>query len=226
MLNKNPYSILLTPINRTEIFQASQFVDNFIAEVQASYAQYIDVKVPSEKRMLEKYYDHLEPLAAIEQSITGHCVLAYPANDKKDYIAHLPIAMQRFYAALGITSLYLMDFNNTPLYQFPFENFKKHNKFKHLAKGKANGVGYQIAVQHLHQVLPLFFFSRKYDVPVIFLLTAIGTVPLSIRMCDDGNLHLNFQEMYRRQVEDAASAAELCIGDLEICTVHRLHELR
>lgn len=217
---------MLTPITRTKIFQTSQFVDNFIAEVQASYAQYIDVKVPSEKRMLEKYYDHLKPFAPINEPITGHCVLAYPAETKREYLEHLPLAMQRFYAELGIDSLYLMDFNNTPLLHFPFQNFKKHNQFKRLVKGKSDNMGYRLHVANLHKILPLFFFSNRYDVPVIFLLTATGNVPLSIRMCDDGNLHLNFQEKYMGQIAAAANAAELCMGDLEICTVHRLHQLK
>ena len=217
---------MLTPIPRTEIFQANQFVDNFIAEMQASYAQYIDKTVPREGKMLAEYYDHLEPISPIKEPIMGHCVLAYDAESKKDYVENLPLVLQQFYRELGITQLYLMDFNKTSLLDFPYENFKKQNEFKSLAKGNPKVMGYLLNVDDLHKILPLFFFSKRYDVPVIFFLTANGDVPLSTRMCDDGNLHLNYQEQYDEQVEGAAEAAGLEIGDLELCVAHRVHKLK
>jgi hypothetical protein len=194
--------------------------------MQASYAQYIDKTVPREGKMLTEYYDHLEPLAPMDEPIMGHCVLAYPADLKKDYVEQMPLVLQRFYTELGITQLYLMDFNKTSLLDFPYESFKKQNEFKRLAKGNPKGMGYKLDVADLPKILPLFFFSKRYDVPVIFFLTATGEVPLSIRMCDDGNLHLNFQEEYDELVEKAAETAGFQMGDLELCAVHRVHELR
>ncbi|CAN5293299.1 hypothetical protein BH09BAC1_BH09BAC1_15160 [soil metagenome] len=217
---------MLTPIPRTEIFQTNQFVDNFIAEMQDSYAQYIDQSVPREGKMLAEYYDHLQAFNPSEEPIMGHCVLAYDAESKKDYVENLPLVLQGFYEALGITQLYLMDFNKTSLLDFPYENFKKQNEFKRLAKGNAKGMGYMLEVADLPKMMPLFFFSKRHDKPVIFFLTATGDVPLSIRMCDDGNLHLNYQEKFDEQIEAAAEAAGLDIGDIEICTVHRVHELK
>ncbi len=217
---------MLTPIPRAEIFQANQFVDNFIADMQASYAQYIDKTVPREGKMLAEYYDHLEPLAPFDEPVAGHCVLAYDAESKKDYVEKLPLVLQQFYGVLGITQLYLMDFNKTSLLDFPYESFKKQNEFKRLAKGNAKGMGYVLEVADLPKIMPLFFFSKRYDTPVIFFLTAEGDVPLSIRMCDDGNLHLNFEEEYDEVIQEAAENAGFCIGDLELCTVHRVHELK
>jgi hypothetical protein len=57
------------------------------------------------------------------------------------------------------------------------------------------------------------------------LITANGEIPLSLRLCDDGNLHLNFQEMYQKRIHEAAKNAGFKMGDLEICVQYRLHYL-
>ena len=86
-------------------------------------------------------------------------------------------------------------------------------------------MSYQIKVSDLHKGFPLFFFSGVYDVPVIFLITAIGKIPISIRLCDDGNLHLNFQEIYQKRIVEAAKESGFEMGDLEICVQYRLNYL-
>lgn len=78
-------------------------------------------------------------------------------------------------------------------------------------------MSYQIKVSDLQKGFPLFFFSGVYDVLVIFLITAIGEIPLSIRLCDDGNLHLNFQEIYQKRIVEVAKESGFKMGDLEMC---------
>ena len=212
-------------ITRLEMFKSSIFADNLIAEFQQSYTLDIDLSVKAEAKMLKKYYDHLHPFQFIEPPINSHCVLAYNAESKKDYIEIFPLVLQKFLTDLDIQELYLTYFNNKNLYKFEFENLKKRNLFKQYGGKKDNNLGYQINVSDLHNCLPLFFFSGVYDVPVIFLITANGEVPLSLRLCDDGNLHLNFQEMYQNSIHKAAKNAGFKIGDLEICVKYRLQNL-
>lgn len=214
---------MFKPIIRPEIFKSSVFADNLIAGFQQSYTSDIDLSIKKEADMLKKYYDHLLPFQPIDPPINSHCVLAYDARNKKDYIAIFPVVLQNFLTALNIQELYLTYFNKKNLFEFEFENFRKRNLFILYGGRKKENFGYQIKVSDLHRGFPLFFFSGVYDVPVIFLITAIGEVPLSLRLCDDGNLHLNFQEMYQEQIYEAAKKAGFKRGDLEICAQYRLH---
>ena len=216
---------MFNPITLPEIFRSSVFADNLIAEFQQSYTLDIDLSVKQEAEMLKKYYDHLKPFQRIDPPINSHCVLAYDAENKKDYVETFPLILQKFLTVLNIQDLYLTYFNNKNLFQFEFENFRKRNLFKLYGGRKTKNLGYQIKVSDLHKGFPLFFFSGVYDVPVIFLITANGQVPLSLRLCDDGNLHLNFQKMYQKRIQEAAKNAGFKMGDLEICVQYRLHDL-
>ena len=216
---------MFKPITRAEMFKSSVFADNILAEFQQSYTLDIDLSVKAEAKMLKKYYDHLQPFQPIDLPIDSHCVLAYDAKSKKDYIETFPLILQNFLIALKIHDLYLTYFNSKNLFQFEFENFKKRNLFKLYGGKKTENLAYQIRVSELHKGFPLFFFSGVYDVPVIFLITANGEVPLSLRLCDDGNLHLNFQEMYQKRINEAAKKSGFKMGDLEICVQNRLHYL-
>lgn len=216
---------MFKPISRIEIFRSSIFADNLIAKFQQSYTLDIDLAVKAEAEMLKKYYDHLKPFQPIDPPINSNCLLAYDAKSKKEYVATFPLVLQKFLTALNIQEMYLTYFNNKNLYQFEFENFRKLNLFK-LYRGKnSKNLAYQIKVSDLHKGFPLFFFSGVYDIPVIFLITATGEVPLSLRLCDDGNLHLNFQEMYQKQIHETAKEVGLKIGDLELCALFRLQHL-
>lgn len=209
---------MLTVIKRTTIFRSSVFADNFISKMQQSYASDFDPAVKAEAAILKKAYDHLTPFQPIDPPIKSTCVLAFAAGSKKDYSDNFSKRLQGFFHALNIDELYLMQFTNSNLVdEFPFQNFIKRNRFKRLAKNNGKDCGYRFNIKDLQQVFPLFFFSRHYDSPVIFLLTAKGEVPLSLRLCDDGNLHLNFQEQYRQRIHDASEKAGLIRGDLEIC---------
>ncbi|WP_310378142.1 hypothetical protein [Flavobacterium sp.] len=216
---------MFKPITRQEIFRTSIFADNLIALFQQSYTSDIDMTVKSEASMLKKYYDHLQPFKIIEPPINSNCVLAFKATSKKEYIDTFCLVLQNFLTALNIDDLYLTYFNNKNLYQFEFENFRKRNLFKLNGGKNTKNLAYQIKVTDLHKGFPLFFFSGVYDVPVIFLITANGKTPLSLRLCDDGNLHLNYQEMYQNQIQKAAKEAGLKMGDIEICVQYRLQNL-
>lgn len=208
---------MLTPISRQAIFRSSAFADNFMAEMQQSYAADFDVSIKKEAAAVKKYYDHLRPFQPIGSPINSFCVLAYNAENLSDFILNTPLVSQAFLEQLHIQELCLIDFTKYSLLDFPFENFRKRNQFKRLGGIKDDAVAYKFPVNRLPQVLPLFFFARKWDIPVIFLLTADGEIPLSFRMCDNGNFHLNYQEIYQERIQEAAKRAGFIMGDIELC---------
>jgi len=209
---------MLTAIKRSAIFRSSIFADNFISQMQQSYAVDFDPSVRVEAAILKRAYDHLTPFQSFDTPVNSASVLAYAAGSKKDYAENFPSHLKVFFVELNINELYLMQFTNTNLVdKFPFQNFNKRNLFKLMAGNNAKDCGYGFQIKDLHHIFPLFFFSGHHDSPVIFLLTASGEVPLSLRLCDDGNLHLNFQEQYQQRIYDAAEKAGLIRGDLEIC---------
>lgn len=210
---------------RQDIFRASVFADNLIAEFQQSYATGFDKSLKRDAAFLKEYYDHTIPFQAIDSPIDSHCVLAYAADSKKEFIEVFPIVLQRFLSELNIQELYLLNFNNINLFNFPFENFRKRNLFKLYGGKKSGNFGYVLRADDLHKSLPLFFFSDVSDIPVIFLITAKGDLPLSLHICDDGNLHLNFQKMYEKLIHETAQKVGFKLGDLELCNQHSLIHL-
>ncbi|HSC53548.1 MAG TPA: hypothetical protein VLC98_08015 [Phnomibacter sp.] len=210
---------MLTPVSRIDIFKASHFADQFMAEMEQAYAADFDKNDVKEAAMLRKYYDHLAPFVGLQQPIDAHGVWAFAAASKAEYVQQFALQLQQALQHLDITSVYLLTLTQTCIAsEFPFENFTKRNRFKRLGGIKNSRLGYQVSVEHLPAVFPLFFFSGIYDVPVIFLITAEGATPLSLRLCDDGNLHINYQQAFAGKIAEAATAAKLEMGDTELCS--------
>lgn len=216
---------MLTPISRRSIFHASPFADQFIAEMQQSYASDLDPNDRQDAAELKRLFDHRQPIHEKNDLIEGHCVIAYDTNMLRDYMLSLPLVVKQFLQALNIRQLYLMDFVKTNLYDFPFENFSKRNRFKRLGAINNKKLGYVLQTEDLPKVLPLFYFARKWDVPVIFLVTAEGEVPLSMRLCDDGNFHLNYEAIYEDRILKAAQKTGLVTGDIELCSQYSISYL-
>ena len=204
---------MLIPRPRSAIFRACPFADYFVAEMQKSYASDFDPADPEHRAVLKKYYDHLEPLQPPDWPAESSCVLAWKVEGIKEYEAGIGGVLQRFYAALGIGELYLLDFLNKSMARFPFETFRKRNAFRRLCRGGLEHNGYLMQTSDLAAVLPLLLFSGVYDVPVIFFIAADGTIPLSLRLCDDGNFHANYPARHSAQVKEAVERAGLTLGD-------------
>jgi len=217
---------MITAVHRSTIFKSSAFADSFIATMQQRYAVDFNRIPGQDAAQLKKKFDHLEPFQPIDGTINQHAVLGFNAESKKEYIETFPQRVNCFFNHLGIQELYLLQFTNTNLVKdFPFQNFHNRNSFKRLAANNGNRRGYLLPVSALATVFPLFFFSGVYDLPVIFLLTATGSVPIAVQLCDDGNLHINFQERYSEDIRAAATEAGFEIGDLEICSLYSVHYL-
>jgi hypothetical protein len=204
-------------ISRKEFFLSSEFADSCIADMQRSYSADLDETIRSDKKQLKQNFDHRQRFNKNSLPVEGHCVIAYPASGKKEYCHELPVKLILFLKSLGSQTLTLLDFINSDLSDFPFETFQKRNRFKHIGRGIKRDHVIQFNTDLLADIVPLFFFSRRYGIPVILLISD-GVVPVSLDLCDDGNLHLHFQEKHREQVLTAATAAGFITGDLELCT--------
>lgn len=218
---------MLLPRTRTAIFRACSFADYFIAEMQQSYAQDFDPTNPKDKATLDRYYDHREPLQAAEWPGQEACVLTQEAAGIREYEAGIGSALQRFYSALGIEQLYLLDFLNTGMAGFPFDSFRKRNAFRRLVRGGLDHKGFLLPTSDLAAVLPLLFFSGVHGRPVLFFFPAEGVLPLSLHLCDDGNFHAHYPARLDGQVKAAAERAGLIAGEAPtLCWTHSIYTLR
>lgn len=214
---------MINSITRASLFRSSVFADNLIAGMQQSYASDFDATVKSEALVLKKLYDHRKPFKNIEQSINGHCVLAYPANNKKDYTRQLPTRLISFLQLLEISELYLLDFLSGDIaQQFPFESFSKRNQWKRLVATKGCNIAYHFSIVQLQQVLPPFFFSDRHSAPGIYLINKNGKTDIAMDLCDDGNLHVSYQKTNEQAILDAAQKSGLQTGDTQLCTQYSI----
>lgn len=210
---------MITTLSRRNYFLLSPFADSFICRMQQAYAVDMDEEDKRDRKILRERFDHLKPLAQPVMAVDAHCVIALPATTKTEYQKRLPIQVAELLRQLGSTQATLLDFLNTDLSQFEFENFTKRNQFRRLTGGIRRDKVVRLDVDCLVQLLPLFLFSRCYDVPVIFIL-GDGPVPVSLRLCDDGNFHLNFQEANSSRIIEAAELSGFVTGTIEICDAY------
>ena len=222
---------MFKPVTRNTIFRSSPFADNLIASIQRGYAADFDLSLSKDARTVKKFYDHQQPFQTIDPPIDGHCVLAYITETLEEYLHEVPAVLQRFFNALNIQQLYLLDFLKTTTDDFPFQNFKKRNDFRRLVGRNIKHGGYLVDAADLSDLLNLFFFSSLHGRPVIFFIPANGDVLLSIRLCSDGNFHLDFQQQHEGRIHEAARYAGFTIGDIDLCwdynlfSYHRRHSL-
>jgi hypothetical protein len=221
----NLYLILmLYPLSRKAIFEASPFADQFIFEMQRSYAAELDLNDRLDRSVYRKYYDHLQPLQMGHPPIDGYCIMAYIADTRNDFFERMLPALQQFFEELKIQQLYITDFLKTSLQTFPFKNFQKRNRLRHLMGWRLDYGGFQLSLKDLKQVLPLFYFSGIYARSAITII-ADGVVPLSLRLCKDGNFHADYQSLHQRPIQEAASRAGFEVGDVNLCWDYKVNAL-
>jgi hypothetical protein len=220
------YSIpLLTPLSRKELFKNCPVADGIISQVQGFYARGFDEGVPEEAEVLNRLYDHRYPLHAAHKAPKDEGILAIRARTRKGYQKRFPKALQVFLKELVCSHLYLADWLAFSWQEFSFETAEKATAFKHMAQGQLQPGAFLLESRQLARLLPLFFFSNRYDGPVIYLFAADG-VPLSLQLCDDGNLHLAFHEQDRQALEAAAQKANLVMGGFGMCQVFYVQQLK
>ena len=216
---------MISTLSRRSYFLQSPFADSFIAQMQQSYAADLDPSDRRDKKVLRERFDHREALVQPETVVDGHTVIALRAATKASYTQHVPQQLKAMLTTLETNRLTLLDFVNTDFSEFPFENFSKRNRFRQLTARIKNDYVVQFDVEEIGRMLPLFLFSGCYDLPVIFII-ADGPVPLSLRLCDDGNFHLNFLNADRSRIIQAAELAEFVTGGTELCDTYSVASLR
>ncbi|MGZ8517160.1 MAG: hypothetical protein ACXWWD_07415 [Chitinophagaceae bacterium] len=210
---------MINPCTRSSIFRTSSFADNFIAQMQQSFAADIDVSNNYEKSLLHKYYDHLSPSHHDPLVIDAHCVLAFKAESRKEYFQNLPLAA--FFSQLNIEKLFFLDFLKTGMQDFPFQNYTKRNILKQMLGGSLKAQAFSIKVEVVVNVLELFYFSGRYERSAITMIGE-GAIPIAMRLCKDGNFHTNFQGIHETQIKKAALATGLTIGDIDLCWDYKI----
>jgi hypothetical protein len=210
---------MITTLSRRNYFLLSPFADSFIASMQHSYAAGLDETDKLDRKVLQERFDHRQPFVQPAMAIDGHCVIALPATSKREYNIRLPIQLTELLTRLHCTQVSLLDFINTDFARFPFENFSKRNRFRRLTAHMERDLVARFAPSLLNEMLPLFLFSGCYDVPVIFIISD-GPVPLSLRLCDDGNFHFNFLETDRSRILEAAELSGFATGSIELCDAY------
>src|SRR5688572_26212789 len=101
---------MLYPLSRKAIMEASPFADQFIFEMQRSYAADLDLTDRVDRSLHRKYYDHLRPLQEGHPSIDGNCVLAYIADNRNDFFEQMLPVLVQFFEELKVQQLYFTDF--------------------------------------------------------------------------------------------------------------------
>ena len=199
---------------RAQVFKLSPFADNFIAQMQQSFASELDVNNKAESALLSKYYDHQKPSCHQAMIIEGHAVMAFIAANRETYFTDLPLPV--FFSKLETEQLFFIDFLDTSMSDFPFENFRKRNTLKKMLGGSLAVDAFSLNAIDVVKVLELFYFSRRYERSAITMI-ADGRVPVALRLCRDGNFHINYLAEYESKVRDAAVDAGFIVGDIDLC---------
>lgn len=205
---------LICSHSRNAVFRRWSFADNIIAQIQQSFAAELDTNSRVEAAMLKKYYDHQTPSFHAPMAIDGHCVIAYKAESRQAYFRELPLPA--FFSKLQTEKLYCMDFLATGMADFPFENFIKRNKLKRMPGNVLKAAAFSLNPVDAVNVLELFYFSGRYERSAVILI-AEGAVPVAMRLCKDGNFHLNYKAEQEDQIKDAATAVGFMVGDIDLC---------
>lgn len=216
---------MITVLSRRNYFLLSPFADSFIAKMQEAYAVDLDSTDKRDRKVLRQRFDHLQSFARDPVSVDAHCVIALPATSQNDYATMLPKHTAALLSRLECNTVTLLDFINTDFSLFPFQNFSKRNRFRRLTADMRRDRVVQFEPGRVPELLPSFLFSRCYDLPVIFLI-GDGPVPVSLRLCDDGNFHLNFCETDRPRITEAAKLSGFITGSIELCDAYSVAFLK
>jgi hypothetical protein len=214
---------MITSLSRSAIFRMSPYADHTVAAMQQAYASDFDLTDNKEAACVKRHYDHLQSLHPREWPKEQHFVVAWEAEDIRQYESGIGSMLQLFLTGLGISQLYLLD----PLYErFPFENFSKRNAFRRLTGSALDHKGFLLDTHHLPQLLPLLLFSGIYGRPVVYFVGANGHLPLAFSLCDDGNFHTTCLATDYPRVSEVAKTAGWLTGDIELCASCSIYTLR
>lgn len=167
--------------------------------------------------LLEDLNDHTEPLHDGKKLTNDSAVLAYLGKNIADYIANRSKALIHFFEIMQIRQLYLIDNLRYDWLRFPFKSDEKRAALKRLVNAPSYREAFEIDIEDLEIILPLFDDSSRHSIPIIYLYSTNDKVPIVMFLCDDGNFHTSFHTEDREKIFYAASAVGMAMGGVELC---------
>ena len=207
-------------IDREEVFYKSWLVDHYISELQRSrYTQegYNRINFLEEFSLQEEDpYDHFDAYHDYSEELDDFAVLRYHENIQ-DYLKHRSIAFLRFFEAMEIKRLFLLDELKYDLVKFPFSYREKREAFINIVNQPSYSEALELDIEELPIILPLFHYSRKHSEPIIWFFSSDVGTTLAMFLCDDANFHTSFLSKDREKITEAVSNSGLIMGGIEIC---------
>lgn len=208
-------------ISRERVFFKSSLVDHYISDLQKSWYEIhgynLEGNIDEISLQAKDLYDHLEPFHNNKEKLDDFAVLAYVEKNRLDYITHRSVAFIRFFELIDIKRLYPIDELKCDWVQFPFKSFEKREAIKRIVNQLAYHEAFELDIDELIKILPLFHYSGRHSTPIIWFFLAGTEVTLAMFLCDDANFHTNFDSKDREKITSAASTAGLVMGGLQIC---------
>jgi hypothetical protein len=127
------------------------------------------------------------------------------------------MAFIHFFELLGVKQLYLLDELKYDLVKFPFSYREKREAFKSIVNQATYNEGFQLDIDDLSVILPLFHFSGRNNIPIIWVFSTNPEMSLAMFLCDDANFHTSFFSADREKITSAVSTAGLILGGMELC---------
>ncbi len=208
-------------ISREEIFYKSSLVDHYISHLQHWYSPDYNITDNLDQSPIpgEDPFDHLEPFHDEKEDLDDFAVLGYVEKNKHDYLTHRSNALILFFELIGIKQLYLLDDLKLDWVRFLFKSPEKLETMKRMVNQPAYSEAFILDIDDLLKILPLFNFSGRNNIPIIWFFSVGTQGPLAMFLCDDGNFHTSFLPKGREKITSASIAAGLKIGGLEICAM-------
>lgn len=213
---------MLQLISRAEVFLRSPFADHHICSCQQEMFERLEDKettyIDYQTTPVKDAYDHLQPFNKSSRAPDDFAVIAYQKKDREDYVVNCPAAFGQFCKLLDIHKLFLIDeLKYDWLLHFPFGSSEKRDALKSIINLSVYDEAFELEIDDLSTLLPLFFYSGRWGVPICYLFPSESSADLLIFLCNDGNFHMAFPATDRELINEVAITAGLKMGGLEIC---------
>ena len=235
-------------ISREEVFSRSRLADHCISNIQKRidniyipdnenleiHYEILDPSIAAELNntneegfpycpdeegsLLKDLHDHKKPVHDGKELTDDFGILGYSKKNKADYVANCLKALIRFFEIMHIKQLYLMGELKYDWLRFPFGSQEKLAALKHMINAPSYREAFEIDIEDLDFIFPLFHYSDLHCMPLVFFFSANDQVPIYMLICDDGNFHTDFHSGDREKIFYAASAVGLVMGGLEVCS--------
>lgn len=209
-------------ISREEIFFKSSLVDHTISRLQQLKYQEqgwnLDAGFDIGETGIQgdDPYNHFEPFHDTCDILNDFAYIDYRQSNTISCLTHRSTAFTRFFELMSIKRLYLIDELKYDLVSFPFGNREKREAFKSIVKQATYSEAFELDIEELPTLLPLFQCSKRHSIPIIWLFSANTQFPFTAFLCDDEHLHTCSLSKDREKLISAALGAGVTIKWIEI----------